>query len=88
MGIVARRVASWLGLAGHLGTLVPFYSSSGLMAPAWAVVALFAVWLVLLAAAIQAVCKRSPWGLLTPVVSLGLWWAAMSAGEAFLGWTG
>ncbi|MGI5271556.1 hypothetical protein ACQEUU_20545 [Nonomuraea sp. CA-218870] len=46
------------------------------------------MWPALLAAAIQAVRKRSPWGLLTPAVSLGLWWAAMSAGAAFLGWTG
>ncbi|MFG1947185.1 hypothetical protein [Nonomuraea sp. NPDC048826] len=87
MGTVARRVASWLGLAGHLCTLVPFYTSSGLMAPLWAVIALFAVWLALLAAAVMAVRARSPWGLLVPVVSLAFWWCAMSAGEAFLGWT-
>ncbi|MEV4840695.1 hypothetical protein AB0K05_39765 [Nonomuraea sp. NPDC049486] len=87
MSTVARRVASWLGLAGHLGTLVPFYVSSGLMAPLWAIIVLFAVWLALLVAAVQAVRARSPWGLLVPVVSLAFWWTAMSAGGTFLGWT-
>lgn len=82
-----RTVASWLGLAGHLGTLVPFYAASGLMAPLWAIVVLLAVWAALLAAAVQAVRASSPWGLLVPVVSLAFWWAAMSAGEALLGWT-
>ncbi|MFD2352358.1 hypothetical protein ACFSTC_28410 [Nonomuraea ferruginea] len=48
---------------------------------------LFAVWLALLVAAVQAVRASSPWGLLVPVVSLAFWWTAMSAGGTFLGWT-
>ncbi|MEU8244673.1 hypothetical protein [Nonomuraea sp. NPDC048916] len=83
---VVKRVASWLGLAGHLCTL-PFYLSSGLAAPLWAIVVLLALWLALLGVSILAVQARSPWGLLVPAVAVGAWLGGVSAGEAFLGWT-
>ncbi|GIH27200.1 hypothetical protein Aph01nite_55100 [Acrocarpospora phusangensis] len=83
----AARVASWLGLIGQLCTL-PFYSASGLLAPAWAIAVLLLVWLALLATAVWAVRANSAWGLLVPFVSVGLWFALISAGEAFLHWKG
>lgn len=84
MATVAR-IASLLGLAGHLGTL-PFYLAGGLVAPPWAVLALLAAWLVLLWLAVRAVRARAAWGLLVPPAAAGLWLGAVAAGEAFLGW--
>ncbi|MCD4527473.1 hypothetical protein [Nocardioides sp. cx-173] len=63
------------------------YAASGMLAPPWGVAVLLLVWLVLL-----LVCfawwtphpQRLPWvGLLSVV----LWFAALNAGGAFLGWT-
>ncbi|MET0414832.1 MAG: hypothetical protein ABW022_02275 [Actinoplanes sp.] len=78
----------WLGFAALLSTLV-FYAASGLLAPAWAVVLLLIVWLVLVIVAIQLLRRRQPlWVLLTPVVAYLIWLAALTAGEKWLGWTG
>lgn len=82
-----RRVASWLGLLGHLAVL-PYYLASGLVAPLWAIVLLLLAWLGLLALAVLAVRARSAWALLIPVAALAVWWAGITAGELFLGWTG
>lgn len=87
MRTVVGRVASWLGMAGHLVTLVPFYVSSGLVAPVWAIAVLFVVWLALFAVAVWAIVRGSAWGLLVPVASMAIWWSALTAGETFLGWT-
>jgi len=86
MSPVVARVASWIGLAGHLCTL-PFYLASGLVAPLWAIVVLLAVWLVLLGACLWAVRARSAWGLAVPFIAVGIWFVVLSAGEALLGWT-
>ncbi|WP_214107207.1 hypothetical protein [Acrocarpospora catenulata] len=85
LSATTARIASWVGLIAHLCTL-PFYSASGLMAPAWAIVVLLVIWAALLTVALWAVRERSAWGLAVPVVSIALWFGAMSAGEAFLGW--
>ena len=77
-----------LGLLAHLLTLI-FYASSGLLAPGWAVILLLLVWLALLVVAIQLLRIRRPvWVLLVPVVAWLIWFGALSAGEAWLGWTG
>lgn len=82
-----RRVASWLGLLGHLGVL-PFYLASGLVAPPWAIVVLLLAWLGLLTLGVLAVRARSAWGLLVPVAALALLWIGISLGEIVLGWRG
>jgi hypothetical protein len=84
---VAGRIASWLGLIGHLCTL-PLYGASGLLAPLWAIIVLILIWAGLLVLSVRAVRARSAWGLLVPVVAVGIWLGAVSAGEAFLGWKG
>ncbi|GAA1005737.1 hypothetical protein Aple_100800 [Acrocarpospora pleiomorpha] len=81
----AARIASWLGLIGQLCTLT-FYGASGLLAPTWAITTLLLAWLALLAIAIRSVRQNSPWGLLIPFLSIALWFATISAGEAFLNW--
>jgi hypothetical protein len=78
----------WLGFAALLATLV-FYVASGLLAPAWAVVLLLVVWLALLVVAIGLLRRRQPlWVLLTPIAAWLIWFAALTAGETWLGWTG
>jgi len=79
-------VAGWVGLVGHLATLV-WYMASGLMAPGWAVIALLAIWLALFALAIYLLRTRPVWVLLVPVLAAAIWFGAMSAGDAWLGWT-
>ena len=81
----AGRVASWLGLAGHLCTL-PYYLASGLVAPLWAIIVLLLAWLGLLALAVLAVRARSAWAPAVPIGAIALWWCAITAGEVFLGW--
>lgn len=78
----------WLGLAA-LFAVLPFYLSSGLLAPGWAIAVLLIVWLALLAAAIQLLRSRRPlWVLPIPLVAGLIWFGAISAGERWLGWTG
>jgi hypothetical protein len=78
----------WLGFAALLATLI-FYVASGLLAPAWAVVLLLVVWLALFAVAIRLLRRRRPlWVLLTPIAAWLIWFAALTAGETWLGWTG
>jgi hypothetical protein len=77
----------WLAFAVFLATLV-FYVSSGLVAPAWAIGVLLLVWLALLATAIVMMQRRKPlWVLVIPVLAFLIWWAALTAGEKWLGWT-
>jgi hypothetical protein len=81
-------VLGWLGLAALLVTLI-FYASSGLLAPAWAVAMLLAIWLVLLVLAIQMLRARRPLLVLPiPVAAWLIWFGVLSAGENWLGWTG
>jgi hypothetical protein len=81
-------VLGWLGLAALLVTLI-FYASSGLLAPAWAVAMLLAIWLVLLVLAIQLLRARRPLLVLPiPVAAWLIWFGVLSAGENWLGWTG
>ena len=76
-----------LGIAAHLAALV-FYAASGLLAPGWAVVLLLLVWLALLAVAIRLLLRRPLLTLAVPVLAAAVWYAALLAGETFLGWTG
>ena len=63
------------------------YGASGLLAPAWAVVVLLLVWLLLFVLC----CRwwtphpgRLPW---VAVFAMLFWFAALNAGGAWLGWT-
>jgi hypothetical protein len=76
-----------LGLAGHLALSI-WYLASGLLAPGWAVAMLLAVWVALLVAAIVLLRRRPLAVPLVPLVGLLIWLLVISAGEAWLGWTG
>ncbi len=84
---LAVRVIGWAGLLGHLATL-PWFAASGLLAPGWAVAALLVAWAGLLAVAVVLLRRRPVFTPLVPLAALALWWGTLSAGEAFLGWTG
>ena len=78
----------WLGLAALLVTLVP-YAASGLLVPGWAVALLLLIWLALLATAIRLLRIRRPLYVATvPIVAWLIWFGTLTAGEAWLGWTG
>lgn len=83
-GRVVAAVLAWLAM-------VPvgfFYAASGLLVPGpW----LFLMWLlyaVLLVVAVRLTRRGSYWVLAVPVVGGAAWWAVVSAGEKWLGWTG
>lgn len=83
---VWAQIVGWLGLAAHLVVLI-WYAASGLVAPGWAVIALIAVWAGLLVVAIRLLRRRPAWVPAVPAAAVAFWFAAISAGDAFLGWT-
>jgi hypothetical protein len=68
--------------------LVPFTVASGLVAPLWAVVMLFAIWATAVAGLVLLARNRPFATLLVPITNMALWWLVMTIGERFLGWTG
>jgi hypothetical protein len=60
---------------------------SGLMVPAPWVAVLWLLWAALFSVAVRIRGRRPVWTPLVAVVSVALWWAAVSAGEIFLNWT-
>ena len=73
-------------MAGMAAVLF-LYGASGLLAPWWAVVALLVVWFALFVTACRWWTPRPTWVPLLPVLALVLWFAVMTAGGAWLGWT-
>lgn len=81
-----QKVVGWIGLVVHLPLLI-WYASSGLLAPLWAVIVLVAVWAVLLVVAIMLLRRRPLLVPLVPIFAAAFWFGALSAGDAWLGWT-
>jgi hypothetical protein len=80
------RVAWWVGLAAHV-LVLPWYAASGLLAPAWAVLALLGVWVALLATGLRLRRHRPLWMLLVPVLDVIVWFTTITLGESLGGWT-
>jgi hypothetical protein len=83
-----KAVSPWpfVGMAGLACTFF-LYAASGLVAPAWAVAVLLLAWLVMLVVACVWWTPhpgRLPFLALFSVV---VWFAAVTAGGAWLGWT-
>jgi hypothetical protein len=87
-----RRVGSTFAVAAVVAWLamVPvgfLYAASGLLVPGpW----LFLMWLLYaaaLAATVLLTRRRSYWVLVPPVVGAAAWFALVSLGEAYWGWT-
>ena len=82
---VVERVAASIGALGLLAVL-PFYVSSGLAAPLWAIVLLLAFWAFLAVCAFWWFTHR-PWVVLVlPVVAAVVWLLTLTLGEQVLGW--
>jgi hypothetical protein len=80
------RIIGWLGLAGH-ALMLCWYAVSGLVVPAWALLALFVVWMLLLVVAIRLLRSRPALVPVAPVAAALIWLGMVSAGDAWLGWT-
>jgi hypothetical protein len=79
-------LAAAVGMAAHLGAGI-LVSASGLMMPAWAVVGLFALWVVGLVLVVR--WRRQPaLVLLVGPTMAAIWLLTGTLGEALLGWTG
>ena len=63
------------------------YAASGLVAPAWGVGVLLLVWAALLALACAWWTRHPTWVPAVAVGSIALWFAVVTAGGAWLGWT-
>jgi hypothetical protein len=79
-------IGSFIGMIGMACALF-LVLASGLVAPAWAVVVLTLVWLVLFVLGTRWFMHH-PWRVAAlPVVMLAVWVGGVSAGAAFLDWT-
>ena len=83
---VVRYVLGALALAAMLA-LAPFFVSSGLMAPGWAVIVLVVIWLGLFVLGCLWIRRKPLWVVPLPFVAAAIWLGGMSAGGAWLGWT-
>ncbi|HJR39834.1 MAG TPA: hypothetical protein VJ819_15740 [Nocardioidaceae bacterium] len=79
-------VVAGLGTVLLVG-LLPFYLASGLVAPAWAIIVLLLIWAGLFVLALRWF-RRHPFRVIAlPVLAAAIWFGALTAGEALLGWT-
>ena len=83
------RVLGVLGLVLHVGVGVFPYAATGLVAPVWAYVLLYAGWAAILGVAFRHFRsgRGEAWTLLAPVAALALWIAVLWVGGVVLGWT-
>jgi hypothetical protein len=72
---------------GQFIVFVPFTVASGLLAPLWAIVVLYAIWAGATAGLVLLARTRPFATLLVPIANMALWWLVMTIGERFLGWT-
>jgi hypothetical protein len=81
-----RYLIAGVAMLGMLA-LAPLYFAAGLMAPGWAVGVLITIWLLLFGLGCWWFRRRPLWVVGIPLVAAAIWFGAMSAGDAFLGWT-
>ena len=86
-GRVLRGAAVAVAVVGQLIVLMPFTVGSGLLAPLWAVVALYAIWAVAAVGLVLLARTRPLATPLVPIANISLWWLLMTIGERVLGWT-
>jgi hypothetical protein len=76
----------WLGFVVHL-LILPWFASSGLVAPGWAVALLLAVWVVLLLVGLRLRTTAPLLMLAIPMLDVAIWFGLISAGDVMFGWT-
>ncbi|GAC1325454.1 MAG: hypothetical protein NVSMB13_08630 [Mycobacteriales bacterium] len=79
------QAVGWAGVALHIpvGFL---YLGSGLIAPGYALLPLWALWAGLLVLAVRLLLRRPLLTPLVPVVAVALWAVVMAIGSQLLGW--
>lgn len=82
-GTLAITVASILQLV----VLVPFTVASGLLAPLWAVVGIYALGIAAVTTLVAVARRRPLLSPLVPIVHAAVLWGVITFGEAVLGWT-
>ncbi len=76
----------FVGMAG-MACAFFLYAASGLVAPWWAVVGLLVVWVLLFVVAAAWWSLHPRWVPGLAVAAVLLWFAVVTAGGAFLGWS-
>jgi hypothetical protein len=87
-GRALRGAAVVVAAVGQFIVLAPFTVASGLLAPLWAIVALYAIWAAAVAGLVLLARTRPFATLLVPIANIAVWWLVMTTGERILGWTG
>lgn len=82
-----RGIPRWIALGLHVAVGFFPYGASGLLAPPVGVVVLFALWAGLLVVLLRWRPARRWLLLAVPVAALAVWFAVVSAGDAWFGWT-
>ncbi|MEX2533047.1 MAG: hypothetical protein WD360_03700 [Nitriliruptoraceae bacterium] len=80
-------VAIAVGFVMQLVVGVPFTVASGLLAPLWAVVVFYVLWIACATVAVRLAHRRPLATPLAPLVNAALLWLSLTAGDVFLGWT-
>ena len=80
-----RIAAAVVAAIAMLGVGV-FYLASGLVAPAWAIVVLWVVWLALALYGVRLARAGSYLVLAVPIVASAIWYLSLTLGERVLGW--
>jgi hypothetical protein len=77
----------WITIVLYLAIGVFPYLSSGLLAPLYGVIVLMVCWGIGLVITWRLARTRPVLSLLAVPVALAFWWAVLTAGDVFLGWT-
>jgi hypothetical protein len=83
-----KSVSAWpfVGMAGMAAAFF-LYAASGLVAPAWGVIALLVVWLVLFVVCCVWWTPHPKRLIFVAAFAMVFWFAALTAGGAWLAWT-
>lgn len=76
-----------IAVAMQLAVAVPFTVGMGLLAPLWAIIVAWALWLVAAGGLVVTARRRPLLTPLVPVVNAALLFALVSFGDLVLGWT-
>jgi hypothetical protein len=86
------RLPAILAITGatilELIVLVPFTVASGLVAPMWAVVVIYALGVSAVAMLVAVARRRPLLAPIVPIVHAAALWGIVTFGELVLGWTG
>jgi len=84
----SRAASAWpfVGMSGMAAAFF-LYAASGLVAPAWGVIALLAVWLVLFLLCLAWWTPHPKRLVFVAVFAVVFWFAALTAGGAWLDWS-